>query len=98
MFARTFFLRPLCLVRHYSGKVAHTAATGNIPLSDPAMENNRLRQNLALSYRLLDRFNLNEGTCNHLTVMAPARDGRGEVYLIRKDIGTDPCSSQSLPR
>lgn len=53
-----------------------------IPSSDRLEENKRLRQNLALSYRLLDREKLNEGTCNHLTVMAPAKEGGGEVMLL----------------
>ena len=52
---------------------------------NPAAENLRLRRQLALSYRLLDRLGLNEGACNHLTVMAPAKNGAGqndEVMLL----------------
>ena len=45
---------------------------------DPFSFSYRLRQHLALSYRLLDRLSLNEGSCNHLSVMAPARDGGGQ--------------------
>ena len=45
-------------------------------------ENWRLRRHLALAYRLLDRLHLNEGVCNHLTVMAPAQNGQGEVMLV----------------
>ena len=38
---------------------------------------------LALSYRLLDHLGLNEGACNHLSVMAPARSGkRGEEVML----------------
>lgn len=48
----------------------------------PAEENFRLRQHLALSYRLLDDLSLNEGSCNHLTVMAPPRSGAGEEVML----------------
>ena len=50
---------------------------------NPAAENLRLRRQLAVSYRLLDRLGLNEGACNHLTVMAPAKNGgQDEVMLL----------------
>lgn len=52
------------------------------PSKDPEVENVRIRRQLALSYRLLDRLQLNEGACNHLTAMAPARDGSGQVMLV----------------
>ena len=53
--------------------------------SDPAEENWRLRQNLALSYRVINDLSLNEGSCNHLSVMAPQANGSGEeVMLIGK--------------
>jgi len=46
-------------------------------------ENLRLRQHLALSYRLFDSLQLNEGSCNHISVMAPARANPDkEVMLI----------------
>jgi len=52
------------------------------PNPDPVLENMRLRQQLALSYRLLNDMSLNEATCNHLTTMAPRRDGKGEIMLL----------------
>ena len=45
-------------------------------------ENTRIRRQLALAYRLIDRLELNEGACNHLTAMAPAKSGDGEVMLV----------------
>ena len=59
-----------------------TATEARTPKSDPKEENLRLRQNLALSYRLIDDHALNEGSCNHLTVMAPGMSSVGEVMLI----------------
>ena len=76
------------LARYYSEHVAPhgphvrpTTVHANIPFEDPLRENTRLRQNLALSYRLLERFNLHEGDENHLSEMAPARDGNGQVPI-----------------
>ncbi len=59
-----------------------SAAAAQRRSRDPAAENLRQRRNLALSYRLMDRLGLNEGTCNHLTVAAPARDGRGGTKVM----------------
>ena len=61
-----------------------SAASAQRPCAggDARAENARLRRNLALSYRLLDRLDLNEGTCNHLTVLAPARDGSGKSVML----------------
>ena len=50
--------------------------------SDPAEENWRLRQNLALSYRVINDLSLNEGSCNHLSVMAPQANGSGEEVML----------------
>ena len=76
------------LARYYSEHVAPhgphvrpTTVHANIPFEDPLRENTRLRQNLALSHRLLYKFDLHEGTDNHLSEMAPARDGNGEVMF-----------------
>ena len=52
------------------------------PSADPVEENLRLRRQLALSYRLLERLNLNEGACNHVSVVAPAKCGSGEVVML----------------
>ena len=46
------------------------------------LENWRRRVELAASYRILERLNLHEGVCNHLTMMAPAASGEGQVMLI----------------
>ena len=35
-----------------------------------------------MAYRLIDRLQLNEGACNHLTAMAPAKDGKGQIMLV----------------
>ena len=59
-----------------------TATEARTPKQSPQEENFRLRQNLALSYRLIDDLALNEGSCNHLSVTAPARSSSGSVMLI----------------
>ena len=64
-----------------SKRFLHTAKKNNSVLKG-MQENWRLRRHLALAYRLLDRLELNEGACNHLTVMAPAQNGSGEVMLV----------------
>lgn len=70
-------------LRQPSRNMSSSSAGGPVPAanearmarSDPARENWRLRQNLALSYRLFDDLSLNEGSCNHLSVMAPSASG-----------------------
>ena len=65
-----------------------TALEARTVSSDPAEENWRLRQNLALAYRVINDLALNEGSCNHLSVMAPAASGSGEeVMLIGEMVG-----------
>ena len=65
-----------------------TALEARTVRSDPAEENWRLRQNLALAYRVINDLALNEGSCNHLSVMAPAASGSGEeVMLIGEMVG-----------
>ena len=59
-----------------------TALEARSVRSDPAEENWRLRQNLALSYRVINDLALNEGSCNHLSVMAPAASGSGEEVML----------------
>ena len=44
--------------------------------------NRKARIELAAAYRGLEKLNLNEGVCNHLTLMAPAAEGNGEVMLV----------------
>lgn len=40
------------------------------------------RLELAAAYRALDILGLNEGVCNHLSVLAPTADGKGEGMLV----------------
>jgi len=49
---------------------------------DAASRNTALRYQLAVVYRTLERLNLSEGICNHLSVLAPARSGHGQVMLL----------------
>ncbi|XP_068201968.1 putative aldolase class 2 protein RP493 [Palaemon carinicauda] len=44
--------------------------------------NRAARLELAAAYRALDTLGLNEGVCNHLSVVAPTADGRGEGMLV----------------
>ncbi|XP_022096169.1 uncharacterized protein LOC110982211 isoform X2 [Acanthaster planci] len=50
--------------------------------SDHVVANQRAREDLAASYRGLDYYRMGEGICNHLTLRAPARNGKGEVMLL----------------
>jgi len=80
------FLRPLTSLPSVSSRSLHSPAIANkasLVEPDHLKENWRLRQHLALSYRLLDSLQLNEGSCNHISVMAPAKaDPDSEVMLI----------------
>merc|ERR1711962_284846 len=87
------FLRILGPIPRRLGRLLYIGVHHNISVSTatqavtvkekPIEENWRLRQNLALSYRIFDQLQLNEGSCNHLSVMAPARDeSDSEVMLI----------------
>ena len=42
----------------------------------------KCRQDLATAFRGLDWYGLGEGVCTHLTMMAPALSGDGEVMLM----------------
>ncbi|XP_050727995.1 putative aldolase class 2 protein RP493 isoform X2 [Eriocheir sinensis] len=53
----------------------------NVP-DGPWGLNRAARLELAAAYRGLDHLGLNEGTNNHLSVMAPRADGNGEVMLV----------------
>ena len=59
-----------------------TALEARTVRKDPAEENWRLRQNLAVAYRVINDLSLNEGSCNHLSVMAPAASGCGEEVML----------------
>ena len=62
---------------------ACTIEDGGNPISgNSKFENRRIRRNLALAYRLLNRLELNEGVCNHLTAMAPRRDSTSEETML----------------
>jgi len=60
-----------------------TASEAMTEASCPKEENKRLRMNLALAYRILDELSLNEGACNHLSVMAPPQEpGKDEEIML----------------
>lgn len=40
------------------------------------------RLEMAAAYRGLDLLGLNEGVCNHLSMMAPRADGKGQTMLV----------------
>ena len=62
---------------------ACTIEDGGNPIpGNSKFENRRIRRNLALAYRLLNRLELNEGVCNHLTAMAPRRDNTSEETML----------------
>ena len=95
-----------CEVKYFLLELLSSLASGSVMTAlearsvrkDPAEENWRLRQNLALSYRIINDLALNEGSCNHLSVMAPAASGSGEeVMLIGEKIVTMMRGSQSSP-
>ena len=85
-----------CEVKYFQNEMLSSLSSGSVMTAleartvrrDPAEENWRLRQNLALSYRVINDLALNEGSCNHLSVMAPAASGSGEeVMLIGEMVG-----------
>ncbi len=51
-------------------------------IANVALENKKARIQLAGAYRGLEQYGLNEGVDNHLSVMAPAADGSGEIMLL----------------
>ncbi|KAK3893976.1 hypothetical protein Pcinc_002241 [Petrolisthes cinctipes] len=62
------------------------SSTFSLPYTVPTGpwgENRSARLELAAAYRGLDQMNLNEGICNHLSVMTPRADGKeGSVMLV----------------
>ena len=69
----------------FSSKTLGDACTiedGGKSSVNPRYENRRVRRNLALAYRLLNRLELNEGVCNHLTAMAPCRDDNSRQTML----------------
>ena len=65
-----------------SKKVLNSVQKNVNVLKNSVAENMRVRRHLALAYRLIDRLNLNEGACNHLTAMAPSQNGGEEIMLV----------------
>lgn len=69
------------------GRLLTRAFTSNSPKPYTVPEgvwgrNKAARLELATAYRGLDQLGLNEGVCNHLTVMAPRADGEGQTMLL----------------
>lgn len=60
----------------------HTVSKTDVLVEDAKRENWRRRVDLAVCYRGFEKFGLHEGVCNHLSMMAPAADGRGQVMLL----------------
>lgn len=86
--------KPSRLLNQFKTNFNHTSI-GRIPayrLSNTAakvlsseearMENWRRRVDLAACYRGFERYGLHEGVCNHLSMMAPAANGKGEVMML----------------
>ena len=83
------FLSRLLKTEFSRGKVSclrarrlHTVSKTDVLVEDAKRENWRRRVDLAACYRGFEKFGLHEGVCNHLSMMAPAADGRGQVMLL----------------
>ena len=74
------------LEKLFSSKASGDACTiedgGNPITGNTKHENRRIRRNLALAYRLLNRLELNEGVCNHLTAMAPCQTSNSKQTML----------------
>ena len=64
-----------------SGRSSSTAALARTA-QEAGVQNRQARVELAALYRILATQDLHEGVCNHLTLMAPAASGDGEVMLL----------------
>lgn len=73
-FSRTMGLISACRLSNTTAKV--------LSPDEARQENWRRRVDLAASYRGFERHDLHEGVCNHLSMMAPAANDRGEVMLL----------------
>ncbi|XP_022082318.1 adducin-related protein C1289.14-like [Acanthaster planci] len=51
-------------------------------MTEAELANRHAREDLAACYRGMDYYGLGEGICNHLSLRAPARSGKGEVMLL----------------
>ena len=73
-----------------SKEILHSVHRNVQVLKNSVEENWRIRRHLALAYRILDRLNLNEGACNHLTAKAPSQiPGEEDVMLVIPGIMPD---------
>ena len=52
------------------------------PAETAARTNWKCRQDLATAFRGLDFYGMGEGVCTHLTMIAPALNGDGDVMLM----------------
>ena len=52
------------------------------PAETAARTNWKCRQDLATAFRGLDFYGMGEGVCTHLTMIAPALNGNGDVMLM----------------
>ena len=50
--------------------------------AEPSTSLRRLRHDLAVAFRLADRFGFSEGICNHFSAVAPIEEVEEEAYLI----------------
>ena len=63
-------------------RMLHTVSKTDVLVEDAKRENWRRRVDLAACYRGFEKYGLHEGVCNHLSMRAPAVDGRGQVMLL----------------
>ncbi|XP_014675006.1 PREDICTED: putative aldolase class 2 protein CC_1201 [Priapulus caudatus] len=64
---------------------AYASAWTTAQCDDPSRAkelNRQARVDLAAVYRILDDLQFGEGVCNHITLMAPAQSGHGNVMLL----------------
>lgn len=69
------------------GRLQARASSFNFPKpytvpDNPWGSNRAARLEMAAAYRGLDQLGLNEGVCNHLSMMAPRADGKGQTMLV----------------
>ncbi|XP_037783000.1 adducin-related protein C1289.14-like [Penaeus monodon] len=78
MWSRAVVTRVQALSRTFTSSSAkpYTVPEG------PWGANRAARLEMAVAYRGLDQLGLNEGVCNHLSVMAPRADGQGEAMMV----------------
>ena len=79
----------MCSIRNFHKPLSASALTRQKSSStqprsieDAKEANWKCRQDLATVFRALHWYGLSEGVCTHLTMMAPALSGEGEVMLM----------------